>query len=66
MLNITKYWREINDENIMKICNTDEHMTMQEIADVIANLLKDCGKDIVCTSTYNENGTLFYIHLNGM
>ena len=30
-------WTEYHDEDIVKICNTDEHMTMQEIADCIYN-----------------------------
>lgn len=33
-------WTEYHDENIVKICNTDEHMTMQEIADCIYNHIK--------------------------
>lgn len=28
-------WTEYHDSNVRKICNTDEHMTMQEIADMI-------------------------------
>lgn len=34
-------WTEYHDENIVKICNTDEHMTMQEIADCIYNHIKE-------------------------
>lgn len=30
-------WTEYHDENIVKICNTYKHMTMQEIADCIFN-----------------------------
>lgn len=38
----------------------------QERADVVADLLEDCGEDVVCTGTYDDDGKLFYIHLNGM
>lgn len=29
-------WTEYHDTNIVKICDTDRHMTMQEIADLIS------------------------------
>lgn len=34
-------WTSYNDTNIVKICNTDHHMTMQQIADAIADTIKD-------------------------
>lgn len=33
-------WTEYHDSNIIKICNTDKHMTMQEIADAIRDRME--------------------------
>lgn len=32
-------WTEYHDPNVIKICNTSQHLTMQEIADGISNKL---------------------------
>ena len=32
-------WTQYHDSNIIKICNADQHMTMQEIADAINDTL---------------------------
>lgn len=32
-------WTEYHDPNVIKICNTSRHMTMQEIADAINDAL---------------------------
>lgn len=34
-------WSEYNDPDVIKICNTDMHMTMQEIADAIARKVRE-------------------------
>lgn len=34
-------WSEYNDTDIVKICNTSRHMTMQEIADEIRRVLRE-------------------------
>lgn len=34
-------WTKYHDPHIVKICNTSRHMTMQEIADYIADYLKN-------------------------
>lgn len=34
-------WSEYNDPDILKICNTSRHMTMQEIADEIHRVLQE-------------------------
>ena len=34
-------WTEYHDPNIVKICNTSRHMTMQEIADEINRVLQE-------------------------
>ena len=34
-------WTQYHDENIIKICNTTRHMTMQEIADAIARCVPE-------------------------
>lgn len=34
-------WTEYHDTNIITICNASEPMTMQEIADAIANKIKE-------------------------
>lgn len=32
-------WTEYHDKNVIKVCNTQHHMTMQEIADAIQQAL---------------------------
>ena len=39
-------WTQYHDPNIVKICNTSRHMTMQEIADYIADYLNDMSECI--------------------
>lgn len=34
-------WSEYHDPDILKICNTSRHMTMQEIADEIQRVLQE-------------------------
>ena len=34
-------WTEYHDPDVIKICNTGRHMTMQEIADAIAQAIAD-------------------------
>lgn len=34
-------WTQYADADVMKICETEEHLTMQEIADRIAEMLND-------------------------
>lgn len=34
-------WTEYHDENIIKLCNTTEHLTMQEIADLIEKCVNE-------------------------
>ena len=34
-------WTEYHDPNVIKICNTDHHMKMVEIAEAISECLKD-------------------------
>ena len=35
------WWTEYHNHNIIKVCNTQEHMTMQEIADAIAEAVAE-------------------------
>lgn len=35
-------WTEYHSKDIVKICNASTHMTMQQIADAIANRLHAC------------------------
>ncbi len=34
-------WTEYHDSDVVKICNTSRHMTMQEIADEINSVLQE-------------------------
>ena len=33
-------WTQYNNENIIKVCNTQRHMSMQEIADAIVRAIE--------------------------
>ena len=36
-------WTQYHDPNVIKICNTNRHLTMQEIADLIRDRLAEAG-----------------------
>lgn len=36
-------WTEYHDPDVIKICNASDHMTMQEIADAIAETIERIG-----------------------
>lgn len=37
-------WTEYHDSDVVTVCNTSRHMTMQEIADAIADAIADDGE----------------------